>query len=96
MATPQPENGVANVEKAFADWFCPLCKEKLAVTPYPKGGGFRLDCYGTDAVPHRLRIYLDKFRKDAPFLLGPRVTGEPHPRKSKLAELQERARKAAA
>lgn len=54
-------------------WFCPLCGEKLELRPYPKGGGFRLDCFGSAEVPHRLRLYLDKFRKDASFLPQPKV-----------------------
>lgn len=97
MATAQPEGNAQSVaEKTFADWFCPLCKEQLQLKPYPKGGGFVLLCKGTDAVPHRLRIYLDGFRKDAPFLLPPKVAGEPHPRKNRLAELKARAERAAA
>lgn len=91
MATPENKQG------ASLDWFCPLCKEKLEMRAYPKGKGFVLVCKGTEAVPHRLRIYLDGFRPDAPFLLGPKVEGEAHPvRKSKIAELLERARKVAA
>ncbi len=56
------------------DWVCPLCNSLLTLTPYPKGRGFRLDCKGTDTIPHRLRIYLDGFRKDSPFLVGPKVS----------------------
>lgn len=81
------------------EWFCPLCKEQMSVTPYPnpsgKRPGFRLDCKGTDAVQHRLRIYLDGFRVDAPFLLAPKVAGTP-PRNSKVRELLQRARELAA
>jgi hypothetical protein len=75
-------------------WFCPLCGQALALTPYPKGGGFRLDCYGADSVPHRLRIYLDKFRKDASFLPGPKVSAETQ-HNSRIKELLARAEKLA-
>jgi hypothetical protein len=82
------------LENTF-EWFCPLCKQKLSLTPYPKGGGFRLDCFGTDEVPHRLRIYLDKFRKDASFLPGPKVEPQP-PRNSRVKDLLARAERLAA
>jgi len=63
----------------------------MSFTPYPKGAGFRLDCYGTDAVPHRLRVYLDKFRKDAPFIPAPQVAAVEPPRTSRAKELLARA-----
>lgn len=55
-------------------WTCQLCGQTLIVSEYPSKRGFKLQCYGTDAVPHKLRTYLDGFRKDAPFLVAPKVS----------------------
>jgi len=47
----------------------------LSLQEYGTGRGFRLSCKGTDEVPHNLRIYLQGFRKDAPFLPAPKISG---------------------
>jgi hypothetical protein len=41
-------------------------------------------------MPHKLRMYLDHFRKDAPFLLGPKVSSVAP--KSRAAALLARVR----
>ena len=76
-------------------WTCPLCNESLFVREYPSKRGFVLVCKGSDAVPHRLRIYLEGFRKDVSFLPAPKVAPEPA-RKSRAKELLERAERLAA
>jgi hypothetical protein len=72
-------------------WTCPLCKSELVLKEYPSKRGFILKCYGTDAVPHELRIYLSGFRKDASFLPGPKVAPVEMPRTSRAKELLARA-----
>jgi hypothetical protein len=71
-------------------WACPVCNSPLILTEYPSKRGFRLTCKGTDSVPHRLRIYLEGFRKDVSFLPGPTVAPEPK-NNSRVKELLERA-----
>jgi hypothetical protein len=70
-------------------WVCPVCNSLLILTEYPSKRGFRLTCKGTDAVPHRLRIYLEGFRKDVSFLPGT-VAAETK-KNSRVKELLERA-----
>lgn len=72
-------------------WTCPLCNSALNLREYPSRRGFVLVCKGTDAVPHRMRIYLEGFRKDAPFLPAPKVTPVEMPRVSRTKELLSRA-----
>ena len=74
-------------------WACPLCNSPLILTEYPSKRGFRLTCKGIDAVPHRLRIYLEGFRKDASFLPAPAVM--PAPRNSRVKDLLTRAERLA-
>lgn len=76
-------------------WVCPACNSEMIVdewkNPSGRKPGFKLTCYGTDSIPHRLRIFLEGFRKDAPFLLGSQVTVETPARTSRAKELLERA-----
>ena len=72
-------------------WTCPLCNSPLILTEYPSKRGFRLTCKGTDSVPHRMRIYLEGFRKDASFLPGPKVAPVETPRTSRVKDLLSRA-----
>jgi len=72
-------------------WACPVCNSPLILTEYPSKRGFRLTCKGTDAIPHRLRIYLEGFRKDVSFLPGPNVPPAETPRKNRAKELLARA-----
>jgi hypothetical protein len=67
------------MENSLSNWACPLCNSLLNLTEYPSKRGWRLTCKGTDAVPHRLRIYLEGMRKDASFLPAPRVTAASRP-----------------
>lgn len=81
-------------------WVCPLCHSELILTPWanPSGKkpGFKLQCYGTDAVPHRMRIFLEGFRVDASFLPAPAVPRAETLQKSRLKELLRRAESLAA
>jgi hypothetical protein len=78
---------------AFDSWICPLCNQPLSLLPYPKGRGFRLDCKGSDAIPHRLRIYLDGFRKNSPFLVAKVAGASPEEsRSSRVKALLSRVR----
>jgi hypothetical protein len=52
----------------ISEWVCPLCKQELILAEFKSKRGFLLVCKGADEVPHRLRIYLENFRKDASFL----------------------------
>lgn len=83
------------METTLGAWCCPLCNSPLILTEYPSKRGWRLTCKGTDAIPHRLRIYLEGFRKDASFLPAPRVTAVelevPVPKTSRAKELLARA-----
>jgi hypothetical protein len=54
----------------ISEWVCPLCRQELILSEYKSKRGFLLVCKGADAVPHRLRIYLENFSKDASFLPG--------------------------
>jgi hypothetical protein len=76
-------------------WACPVCNSPLILTEYPSKRGFRLTCKGSDGVPHRLRIYLEGFRKDVSFLPAPKVAAEP-PRNSRVKDLLSRAERIAA
>jgi hypothetical protein len=78
--------------KSLDSWVCPLCNSSLILTEYPSKRGFRLTCKGTDAIPHRIRIYAEGFRKDASFLPGPKVSPvEITPRNSRTKDLLARA-----
>lgn len=61
----------------ISEWVCPLCRQELILSEFKsrrEGSdlprGFVLTCKGSDTVPHRLRIYLENFSKDASFLPG--------------------------
>jgi len=43
--------------------------------PSGKKPGFSLVCYGSEEVPHKLRMQLEGFREDASFLPPKRVSG---------------------
>lgn len=77
---------------AVNTWACPACNSPLTVTPFKdeKQPGFKLTCKGTDAVPHRLIIYLSGFRMDASFLPPPKISGVTP--KSRAAALAARVR----
>jgi len=76
----------------LGSWACPLCNSPLILSEYPSKRGFRLTCKGTDSIPHRLRIYLEGFRKDASFLPVPKVeTVAEAPRNSRVKDLLARA-----
>jgi hypothetical protein len=77
-------------------WACPVCNSPLILTEYPSKRGFRLTCKGTDAIPHRLRIYLEGFRKDSSFLPVPSVPPVEASRTSRAKELLARAERLAA
>jgi hypothetical protein len=77
-------------------WACPVCNSPVILTEYPSKRGFRLTCKGTDAIPHRLRIYLEGFRKDVSFLPAPKVAGAEPPRNSRVKDLLSRAERIAA
>jgi len=77
-------------------WACPVCNSPLILTEYPSKRGFRLTCKGTDAIPHRLRIYLEGFRKDVSFLPGPMFPRLRLREKNRAKELLARAARLAA
>jgi hypothetical protein len=78
-------------------WACPLCNSPLILdtwkNPSGKKPGFKLTCKGIDAVPHRLRIFLEGFRMDASFLPPPAVM--PAPQNSRVKDLLSRAERLA-
>jgi hypothetical protein len=86
--------------KQLDSWACPLCNSEMILDVWknPSGTkpGFKLTCKGTDEVPHRLRIFLEGFRKDASFLPGPKVSPAEAPRTSRAKELLARAERLAA
>ncbi len=56
--------------KKLTEWVCPLCGQELNLVEFKSKRGFLLVCKGADLIPHRLRIYLENFSKDASFLPG--------------------------
>jgi hypothetical protein len=84
-----PMGGDLSMEK-LDSWVCPVCNSQMILTEYPSKRGFRLLCKGTDSIPHRLRIYLEGFRKDVSFLPTSAVAPETV-RSSRSKELLERA-----
>lgn len=74
---------------------CVICKQGMNLTPYPKGRGYKLDCKGTDTEPHRVRVYVDGFRKDSALLkpVPEKVLPvSPEPRGNRASELLSRVR----
>ena len=69
---------------------CPFCKESLSVRAFinAKRPGFVFECWGTDAFPHSVKMYLSDFRGDAPFLAAMQSPG----RKARAGALLERAK----
>jgi hypothetical protein len=81
------------VEK-ISEWVCPVCGQNLLLDPFksneekpPSKRGFLLRCKGSDSIPHALRIYLQGFREDAPFLPSPTVS-----KKARIQQLLARAK----
>lgn len=76
---------------------CPVCGDTLNVRPFlnAKRPGFVLECWGSDSLPHTIKMYLSDFRGDAPFLAGsfPAAVQTPG-RKARASALLERAGKA--
>ncbi len=70
---------------------CPVCGQAMNVRPFKsqKRKGFVFECWGTEEVPHTLKMYLDNFRDDAPFLT---VASETPGRKARAGALLERAK----
>ncbi len=70
---------------------CPVCKQQMNVRPFKsqKRKGFVFECLGAEEVPHTLKMYLDNFRDDAPFLTVPSETSG---RKARANALLERAK----
>lgn len=62
-----PKKSEEPTEK-LSEWVCPVCSQQLMLEEFKSGRGFLLKCKGSDAIPHLLRIYLQGFRPDAPFL----------------------------
>ncbi len=62
-------SGQAPAEK-ISEWLCPVCGQSLMLSEFRSKRGFLLVCKGSDTIPHRLRIYLENFSKDASFLPG--------------------------
>jgi hypothetical protein len=56
--------------RKISEWVCPLCGQELILSEYKSRRGFVLLCKGAENLPHRLRIYLENFRKEASFLPG--------------------------
>ncbi len=74
---------------------CPVCGQAMNVRPFKsqKRKGFVFECWGTEEVPHTLKMYLDNFRDDAPFLLmAQNSAGETPGRKARASALLERAK----
>jgi len=61
---------IVEFPEKISEWVCPLCRQEMILTEFKSKRGFLLVCKGADRVPHRLRIYLENFRKDASFLPG--------------------------
>ncbi len=62
-----PKQGGA---EKISEWVCPVCGQELNLSEFKSKRGFLLVCKGSDGIPHRLRIYLENFSKDASFLPG--------------------------
>ena len=71
----------------ISEWVCPLCGQELNLVEFKSKRGFLLVCKGADDVPHRLRIYLENFRKDASFL-----PSSPSSKKQRVQQLLERVK----
>jgi len=69
----------------ISEWTCPVCNQPLILSEYKSQRGFLLVCKGSDGIPHRLRIYLENFRKDAPFL--PAAAAASITKKARLAQM---------
>jgi len=65
-----PGEREARTEKKIGEWVCPACGQELMLSEFKSKRGFLLVCKGSDTIPHRLRIYLENFSKEASFLPG--------------------------
>ncbi len=73
----------------LSEWVCPVCGQDLNFSEFKSQRGFLLVCKGSDGIPHRLRIYVENFRKDASFLPAP-----PSSKKTRLAQMLDRVKEA--
>src|SRR5258708_5919149 len=80
--------GGTRAEK-ISEWVCPVCGQELNLSEFKSQRGFLLVCKGSDGIPHRLRIYLENFRKDASFLPAPSSS-----KKTRLAQMLDRVKEA--
>ncbi len=71
----------------ISEWVCPLCGQDLNFSEYKSKRGFLLVCKGSDGIPHRLRIYLENFSKDASFLPASASS-----KKTRIAQMLERVK----
>ena len=71
----------------ISEWVCPVCGQELILEEFESRRGFKLTCKGSDSIPHRLRIYLENFRKDASFL-----PAAPASKKTRIAEMLQRVK----
>jgi len=76
----------AQAEK-ISEWVCPICGQELILSEFKSKRGFRQVCKGSDAIPHRLRIYTENFRKDASFLPTSNSS-----KKARIAQMLERVK----
>ncbi len=82
-----PERGAAAKIEKLSEWKCPLCRQEMNLLEFKSKPGFLLVCKGSDAIPHRLRIYLENFSKDASFLPGSMQS-----KKARVQQLLERVK----
>lgn len=75
-------------QEKLSEWVCPVCRQKLLLSEFKSKRGVLLQCKGSDSIPHRLRIYLENFRADAPFL----PANESATRKARLQQMLASAR----
>jgi len=87
MATVVEFPGRGAQPAKISEWVCPVCGQELNFSEYRSRRGFLLVCKGSDTVPHRLRIYLENFRKDASFLPASASS-----KKTRIAQMLERVK----
>jgi ssDNA-binding Zn-finger/Zn-ribbon topoisomerase 1 len=83
---PEAQPVAARTEK-ISEWVCPLCRQEMILSEFKSKRGFLLVCKGADNVPHRLRIYLENFSKDASFL-----PSSPSSKKERVQQLLNRVK----
>jgi hypothetical protein len=87
MGTVLEFPGRAAQPEKISEWLCPVCSQELMLSEFPSKRGFLLKCKGSDSIPHRLRIYLENFRKDASFLPASASS-----KKTRIAQMLERVK----